>query len=93
MSKQIHELFLNDFILYNDMDIHLARLKVCFHKCKIFGINLNPNKCAFLVFLGMILRFIVSKWGVVPKLTNSFIKWDVVPNGVGQQIRPMHNHI
>jgi hypothetical protein len=30
-------------------------------KCREFGINLNPNKCAFIVFLGMILGFIISK--------------------------------
>jgi hypothetical protein len=50
MYKQIHEFFLDDFILYNDMDIHLAKLKLCFHKCKKIGINLNLNKCAFLCF-------------------------------------------
>jgi hypothetical protein len=34
-----------------------------FQKCKEYGISLNPNKCAFMLFLGMILGFIVSKEG------------------------------
>ncbi len=54
-------IFLDNFIVYNDMDIHLHKLKLCFQKCKDFGISLNPDKCAFMVFLGMILRFIISK--------------------------------
>jgi len=43
------------------MDSHLQKLKLCFQKCRQYGITLNPNKCAFMVFLGMILGFIVSK--------------------------------
>ncbi len=64
------KIFLNDFTMYSDMDIntHLAKLILCFQKCKEYGINLNPNKCAFMVFLGMILGFIVSKEGKLQKL-------------------------
>jgi hypothetical protein len=54
-------IFLHNFIIYNDMDIHLQKLKSCFQKCKEFGISLNPYKCTFRVFLGMILGFIISK--------------------------------
>jgi hypothetical protein len=57
------KIFLDDFTVYNDMDIQLEGLKLCFQKYKEFGIGLNPEKCAFLVFLGMILRLIVSKHG------------------------------
>jgi hypothetical protein len=46
--------FLDNFIVYNDMDTHLQKLKLCFQKCKEFGISLNPNKCTFMVFLRMI---------------------------------------
>ncbi len=55
------KIFLNDFIVYNDMESHLQKLKLCFQKCREYGINLNPNKCAFMVFSGMILGFIISK--------------------------------
>jgi hypothetical protein len=60
------KIFLDDFTVYNDMDIHLQKFKLCFQKCKEFGIILNPNKCAFMVFSRMLLRFIVSKKGKLP---------------------------
>jgi hypothetical protein len=37
------------------------KLRLCFQKCGKYGISLNPNKCAFMVFSRMILGFIVSK--------------------------------
>jgi hypothetical protein len=55
------KIFLDDFIRYNDMDSHLQKLKFCFQKCKEYGISMNLEKCAFMVFLGMILGFVVSK--------------------------------
>jgi hypothetical protein len=60
--------FWDDFIVYNDMDIHLLELGLCFQKCREFGISLNLFKCAFMIFLGMILGFIVSKEGKLPNL-------------------------
>jgi hypothetical protein len=44
---------------------HLEKHKKCFPNCREFGISLNPNKCAFMVFLVTILGFIVSKVGKV----------------------------
>jgi len=35
------KIFLDDFIVYSDMDTHLDKLKLCFQKCKEFGISLN----------------------------------------------------
>jgi HKD family nuclease len=60
--------FLDNFTIYNDMDIHLQKLKLCFQKCKEFGISMNLDKCVFMVFSGIILRFIVSKKGKLPNL-------------------------
>jgi hypothetical protein len=60
------KIFLDDFIMYSDMESHLQKFKLCFQKCKEYGISLNPNKCAFMVFLWMILGFIVSKEGELP---------------------------
>jgi len=45
------------------MDSHLQKLRLCFQKCREYGISLNPDKCAFMVFLGIILGFIISKKG------------------------------
>jgi hypothetical protein len=55
------KMFLDDFTIYNDMENQLLKFRLCFQKCREYGINLNPNKCAFMVFLGMILGFIISK--------------------------------
>jgi hypothetical protein len=42
------------------------KLKFCFQKYKEYKINLNPEKCVFMVFLGLILGFIISKEGKIP---------------------------
>jgi hypothetical protein len=55
------KIFLDDFKIYNDMEIHLMKFKLYFQKCKEYKISFKPEKCAFMVFLGLILRFIVSK--------------------------------
>jgi hypothetical protein len=60
------KIFLNDFTLYSNMESHLQKFKLCFQKCKEYGISLNLNKCAFMVFLGMILGFITSKERKLP---------------------------
>jgi len=52
--------------MYNEMENHLQKLRLCFQKCREYGISLNPNKCAFIVFSKMILGFIVSKEGKLP---------------------------
>jgi hypothetical protein len=56
------KIFLDYFTMYH-MENHLQKLKLCFQKCREYGINLNPNKCAFMLFSRMILGFIVSKEG------------------------------
>jgi hypothetical protein len=47
------KVFLNEFIVFNDLSTHLEKLKKCFLKCGEFGISLNPNKCALMVFQGL----------------------------------------
>jgi hypothetical protein len=66
------KIFLDDCIVINDLSKHFEKLKNWFLKCREFGISLNPNKCAFMVFLGTILGFIVSK---KRKLVGPF--WDL----------------
>jgi hypothetical protein len=60
------KIFLDDFTMYNDMESHLQKLKLCFQKCRDYGISLNPDKCAFMVFSKMILGFIISKQRKLP---------------------------
>jgi hypothetical protein len=42
------------------------KFKLCFQKCKKYIISFNPEKCAFMVFSRLILRFMISKEGKIP---------------------------
>jgi hypothetical protein len=55
------KIFLDDFIVYNDVGTNMSKLILGFLKCKEYSFNFNLEKCVFMVFLGMILGFIVSK--------------------------------
>jgi hypothetical protein len=44
------KIFLDDFTIFSDLSTHLEKFTKCFFKCREFGIRLNPNKCAFMVF-------------------------------------------
>jgi hypothetical protein len=70
------KIFLDDFTIFNDLSTHLEKLKKCFLKCKKYGISLNPNKCAFIVWSRTILGFIVSKEGKTldPKKMKALVK-------------------
>ncbi len=35
------KIFLGEFIVYSDMESHLQKLRLCFQKCKEYGISLN----------------------------------------------------
>jgi hypothetical protein len=76
------QFFLDDFTIFNDLDIHLSRLQKCFEKCQKYGISFNPKICAFMVLLGMILRLIVSKEGKLldPKKVKTIIKMPIPKN-------------
>jgi hypothetical protein len=45
------------------MSTHLEKLLKCYIKCKKYGISLNPDKCAFMVYFGTIIGFIFAKRG------------------------------
>jgi hypothetical protein len=59
---------LDDFTIYNDMESHLMKFKFFFQKCRKYRISLNSEKCAFMVFSGLILGFTISKEGKMPNL-------------------------
>lgn len=60
------KIFLDDFIVYSDMEIHLWKFRLCFQNCNEYNNNLDSEKCAFMVFFGIILGYIVSKEGKLP---------------------------
>ncbi len=81
------KIFLDDFIVYSDMESHLQKLKLCFQKCIEYGISLNINKCAFMVFLGIILGFIISKKKKLPNLNKIKAIVNMPPPKNPQQIQ------
>ncbi len=60
------KIFLDDFMVYSNMESHLMKLGLCFQKCIKCKICFNLEKCVFMVFSRLILRFIVSKEGKIP---------------------------
>jgi len=87
ITKTFHEyidvfmkIFIDDFIVFNDLSTHFEKLKKCFVECKEFGMSFNPNKCAFMVFLGIILGFIVFKVRKVmdPKKVKALINMPIL---------------
>jgi hypothetical protein len=48
--NHFRQIFLNDFTIYNDMESHLMKFKLCFQNCREYKISLNPKKCVFMVF-------------------------------------------
>jgi hypothetical protein len=57
------KLFLDDFIVYSSIEDHIHKLRLCFIKCREYGISLNLEKCLLMVFSGIILGHVVSKEG------------------------------
>ncbi len=86
VTKAFHEyidvfmkIFLDDFTIFNDLSTHLKKFKQCLLECREYDINLNPEKCAFMVCSRTILGFIVSKEGKThdPKKIKTLIKMPV----------------
>jgi hypothetical protein len=76
------KIFLDDFMVYSDMENHLMKLRLYFQKCKEYKVNFNLEKCVFMVFLGLILGFIVSKEGKIldPKKVQAIVNMQVPTN-------------
>jgi hypothetical protein len=83
VTKAFHEyfdvfikIFLDDYIIFSDPSTHLKKFKKCFLKCKVYGISLNLEQCAFMVYSRTTLRFIVSKEGTThnPKKIEALVK-------------------
>jgi hypothetical protein len=81
------KIFLDDFMVYSDMENYLQKFGLCFQKCKEYGISINPDKCAFMVFSGMILGFIVSMEGKLLVLKNIQAIVNMPPPKNPQQIQ------
>jgi len=49
------------FNMFNNLDTHLPKLRLCFDKCKKFGMSLNLEKYMFFMHSCIILGYVVSK--------------------------------
>jgi len=58
------------------------KLRLCFQNCIKYKINLNLEKCAFIVFSRLILGFIISKEGKIldPKKVQVIVNMPVPIN-------------
>jgi hypothetical protein len=66
--KVFMKLFLDDFSAFSDLKTHVAKLQLCFDIHQKFGTSLNPKKCMFLVYSGVILGYVVFKVEKLPNL-------------------------
>ncbi len=73
------KLFLDDFMVFSDLDTHLSKLQNFLREMFRIWDKSKPKKNAFMVFLGMISSFIVSKEGKLldPKKVEVIIKMHV----------------
>ncbi len=55
------KVFLDHFNIFNDLKTRLVKLRLCFDKCRKFGINLNSKTSMFLVFFDVIFGYIMCK--------------------------------
>ena len=57
----------DDFSVFGKAMDHLNQLRLCFEKCRMARLSLNPGKCAFAVKRGILLGHIISEEGMLFK--------------------------
>jgi hypothetical protein len=61
----ILEVYIDDVVVKSDsMDSHLANLRLALERMRRYGLKMNPLKCAFGVFAGKFLGFIIHEHGI-----------------------------
>jgi hypothetical protein len=65
------------FSVYGDKKDHMRQLCKCLKKCRLNGINLNLEKCAFYVNLGVLLGHIACHDGLLldPRKLQHLLIW------------------
>jgi hypothetical protein len=59
------QVFLDDFNVYGNKKNHLKQLPKCLEECRLNGINLNLEKCAFYVNSKVLLGHIICYDGLL----------------------------
>ncbi|MCO5597558.1 hypothetical protein L7F22_051636 [Adiantum nelumboides] len=57
-------IFVDNFTVYSSKEKHLEYLRLMFEKCREKRVCLNPYKCLFGAFRGILLGHVVSKDGI-----------------------------
>jgi hypothetical protein len=61
----ILEIYIDDVIVKLDsMDNHLANLHLALERMRLYGLKMNPLKCAFGVSAGKFIGFIIHEHGI-----------------------------
>jgi hypothetical protein len=55
------KLFMYDFSVFSNLNIHLTKLRLCFDKCNGFAISLKFEKCMFLVHSRVTLGYVYAR--------------------------------
>jgi hypothetical protein len=55
------KIFLSDFIVFRNMDMHFDKLQLCFLKHWEDGISLDWGNCIYIVSFGLIIGLIIFK--------------------------------
>ena len=64
MHKEMED-YVDDIVVKSKTRMgHLQILKQVFERCKKYKLRMNPMKCAFRVFAGKFLRFLVHHRGI-----------------------------
>lgn len=64
--KKFFRIYLDDGTVYGRIQDHVGQLRQIFQACRENGVSLNADKCMFLFFAGVILGYIVCKYGKLP---------------------------
>ena len=80
--------FLDDFSVFGKISEYITHLKLCFEKCTLFRLSLNPAKCALAVRSGILLGNVISEEGmqVDPRKVEA-IKSAKAPNNLKELMR------
>ncbi|MCO5548224.1 hypothetical protein L7F22_001681 [Adiantum nelumboides] len=57
-------IFVDDFTIYNNEELHIQFLEMAFQRCREKRIYLNPFKSVFMVWKGQLLGHVVSRNGI-----------------------------
>jgi hypothetical protein len=65
------QVFFDDFSVYGNKKSRLEQLQKCLEECRLTGININLEKCAFCENLGILFKHTVCQDSLLVNLHNN----------------------